>query len=290
MNYQKACKILGISEGATVETIRKQYKLMALKFHPDKNKSPNANAEYQEIKEAHDFLMKDSSQPVSWSASVASFFETLYNNEHLQKRVFHPLLIKIVETCETEIFEKMDARRAQKIYAVLLKYRDYLHLSAEFMDRVLEIISKKEVISEIIILNPNLEDLFNQSVYRLKVGDETCLVPLWHSELIYEKHNLQVQCEPELPANVQLDEYNNLHVWLKYEIRELWGKETVDFSLGDRVFQIRVDSLKISREQFLVLENRGIPVANEKDIFSVAQNSDIYAHIEICLRKPTVSL
>ena len=290
MNYQKACKILGISEGATVETIRKQYKLMALKFHPDKNKSPNANAEYQEIKEAHDFLMKDGSQPVSWSASVASFFETLYNNEHLQKRVFHPLLIKIVETCETEIFEKMDARRAQKIYAVLLKYRDYLHLSAEFMDRVLEIISKKEVISEIIILNPNLEDLFNQSVYRLKVGDETCLVPLWHSELIYEKHNLQVQCEPELPANVQLDEYNNLHVWLKYEIRELWGKETVDFSLGDRVFQIRVDSLKISREQFLVLENRGIPVANEKDIFSVAQNSDIYAHIEICLRKPTVSL
>lgn len=273
-----------------METIRKQYKLMALKFHPDKNKSPNANAEYQEIKEAHDFLMKDGSQPVSWSASVASFFETLYNNEHLQKRVFHPLLTKIVETCETEIFEKMDARRAQKIYAVLLKYRDYLHLSAEFMDRVLEIISKKEVISEIIILNPNLEDLFNQSVYRLKVGDETCLVPLWHSELIYEKHNLQVQCEPELPANVQLDEYNNLHVWLKYEIRELWGKETVDFSLGDRVFQIRVDSLKISREQFLVLENRGIPVANEKDIFSVAQNSDIYAHIEICLRKPTVSL
>lgn len=267
-----------------METIRKQYKLMALKFHPDKNKSPNANAEYQEIKEAHDFLMKDGSQPVSWSASVASFFETLYNNEHLQKRVFHPLLIKIVETCETEIFEKMDARRAQKIYAVLLKYRDYLHLSAEFMDRVLEIISKKEVISEIIILNPNLEDLFNQSVYRLKVGDETCLVPLWHSELIYEKHNLQVQCEPELPANVQLDEYNNLHVWLKYEIRELWGKETVDFSLGDRVFQIRVDSLKISREQFLVLENRGIPVANEKDIFSVAQNSDIYAHIEICMQ------
>ena len=284
MNYQKACKILGVSESATVETIRKQYKLMALKFHPDKNKSPNANAEYQEIKEAHDFLMKDGSQPGSWSASVASFFETLYNNEHLQKRVFHPLLTKIVATCEAEIFEKMDARRAQKIYAVLMKYRDYLHLSAEFMERVLEIISKKEVISEIIILNPNLEDLFNQSVYRLKVSDdETCLVPLWHAELVYEKHNLQVQCEPELPANVQLDEYNNLHVWLKYEIRELWGKDVVDFSLGDRVFQIRVDLLKIKREQFLVLENQGIPVANEKDIFSVAQNSDIYAHIEICM-------
>jgi hypothetical protein len=70
---------------------------------------------------------------------------------------------------------------------------------------------------------------------------------------------------------------------LKYEICELWGKDVVDFSLGDRMFQIRVDSLKIKREQFLVLENQGIPIANEKDIFSIVENSDIYAHIEICM-------
>ena len=169
MNYQKACKILELTDTVDTETIRKQYKMMALKFHPDKNKSQNANAEYQEIKEAHDFLMNksDFSQHGSWSASVASFFETLYNNQHLQKRVFHPLLMKIIGTCETEIFEKMDARRAQKVYEILLKYRDYLHLSQQFLDKVREIIQKKteitEKIEEIIILNPNLDDLFNQS-------------------------------------------------------------------------------------------------------------------------------
>lgn len=286
MNYQKACKILELTDTVDTETIRKQYKMMALKFHPDKNKSPNANAEYQEIKEAHDFLMDDKnnfSQPGSWSSSVASFFETLYNNQHLQKRVFHPLLMKIIGTCETEIFEKMDARRAQKVYEILLKYRDYLHLSQQFLDKVCEIIeSKTATITEIIVLNPNLDDLFNQSVYKLKVGEnDCCLVPLWHSELIYDKHNLQVQCEPELLENVQLDEYNNVHIFMKYTIGELWTKNMIEFKLGSHTFEIRVDLLRFKREQYVVLEKKGIPVPNTANIFSVREISDIYVHIEI---------
>ena len=288
MNYQKACKILELTDTVDTETIRKQYKMMALKFHPDKNKSQNANAEYQEIKEAHDFLMNksDFSQHGSWSTSVASFFETLYNNQHLQKRVFHPLLMKIIGTCETEIFEKMDARRAQKVYEILLKYRDYLHLSQQFLDKVCEIIQKKteitEKIEEIIILNPNLYDLFNQSVYKLKVGEnDYCLVPLWHSELIYDKHNLQVQCEPELPENMQLDEYNNVHIWLKYSICEIWPKNMIEFVLGSHKFEIQVESLRLKKEQYLVLEKKGIPVPNGANIFSVQEISDIYVHIEL---------
>ena len=126
-----------------------------------------------------------------------------------------------------------------------------------------------------------MDDLFNQSVYKLKVGEnDYCLVPLWHSELIYDKHNLQVQCEPELPENVQLDEYNNVHIFMKYIIGELWSKNIIEIKLGSQTFEIQVETLRIKREQYVVLEKKGIPVPNSVNIFSVLEISDVYVHIE----------
>lgn len=52
-------QILGLSEGATIEQVRKAYKLYAQKLHPDKHKNDKFfEDKFKEIKEAHDFLIE----------------------------------------------------------------------------------------------------------------------------------------------------------------------------------------------------------------------------------------
>ena len=326
MNYQRACETLLINpKDISLEVIRKQYKLMALKYHPDKNSADDAVDVYREIKEAHDYLIagisgfqgcdsesecdsesgfqesgcdsedEDSNlqfastiyQKIKESSSyigiAASFIETLYNNKTFQKHIFHPILMRILLGCEEkglQLFETMDKPRAQKVFAIISLYRDAFHISDAFLEKAQQILDLKtdnlEVVKERVILNPNLDDLYNQSVFKLHTS---VLVPLWFSELIYEKENIIVECIPELPEHITLDEHNNIHVRLSYLISDVWKKDILEVSVGTRIFTILTRDLKLMNYQIFAHLRAGIPVPNEKNIFKTDHLSNVIIHV-----------
>lgn len=56
MEYKDYYKILGVSRDASEEEIKKAYRRLARKYHPDVNKSPDAEERFKEINEAYEVL------------------------------------------------------------------------------------------------------------------------------------------------------------------------------------------------------------------------------------------
>ena len=59
MKYQEACRIfeLEVNHDCNESELKRKYKRLSLRYHPDKNPSPDACLEFQQLQDAYDILL-----------------------------------------------------------------------------------------------------------------------------------------------------------------------------------------------------------------------------------------
>ena len=311
MDYKRAFEIMEIdlsitnSNDVSLEYLKRQYRKLILKNHPDKNgNTPESNERFQNIHEAYQYLKKeivhfklrqedyeeDSDDYVDTQSSL--YFDILSN---FMKTVFEgtytDVLSKIVndiinagKKISVKLFDDLDKDTALNIYTFLSNNRSVLHLTQEVLDSIREIVVKKYDNVEVYNLNPSINDLFNNNLYKLYVNNELFLVPLWHNESYFECSGCEiiVICEPELPPGVTIDDDNNLHVDFNvYDVRDaLFNQHSLPICIGEKVFSIQIDNLYMKREQYYRIKNAGLSRI-KKDIYDVSEKMDIIVKIHI---------
>jgi hypothetical protein len=310
MNYKLACETLGINGDIpiTEEVLKKQYRINALRNHPDKSSAPDATSRFQQINTAYQYLLKDlhfmsideydidddteteDNEDInvtnSYASILMSFVKNIVKNDVPNNKIYHIILQKISNMCEKkalEMVEKIDKNVLIKVYEIIQNYRETLHFSTDFINKIKEVINKKIEKDECIILNPTLDDLFENNLYKLTENGNIYYIPLWHHELIYDNlgSDMYVKCVPILPEHISIDSHNNIHIELKYNIRELWGKTFIEFHLGKNTFSIFTENLKLKEKQTIVLQNQGISIINLDNIFDISKKSNIVVYINL---------
>uniref|UniRef100_A0A3Q7JEV9 J domain-containing protein n=1 Tax=Solanum lycopersicum TaxID=4081 RepID=A0A3Q7JEV9_SOLLC len=76
--------ILGLEKGCSVEEIRKSYRKLSLKVHPDKNKAPGSEEAFKKVSKAFKCLSDDDSRRQYDQTGLAEDFE--YNQQHNVRR------------------------------------------------------------------------------------------------------------------------------------------------------------------------------------------------------------
>ena len=137
-------------------------------------------------------------------------------------------------------------------------------------------------------LNPSINDLLNNNLYKLHINGELFLVSLWHNESYFDGSGCEiiVICEPELPENILIDEDNNVIIEriidMNKDIRNMILNDYfICVHLGNQEFKIPISNLYMKKEQTYRIKNAGLSKI-KKDIYDISEKTDIIVNITFC--------
>lgn len=284
LKYEEACEILDINiENISQEYIKKQYRIKALQYHPDKNSSSSANEEFIRVNNAYEYLIKtqNNDRNKSYSEIFSDFIENsnlFHNNENYN--IINTIFNNIILECEDKtlsFLSNVNKHNLSIIINIIKKYKSIFIFNDELINRLDELYSNKSNNEEHIVLNPLIDDLLEDNVYKFQCDKNQFIIPLWHSELYFTESNKEyhIYCNPLLPNNISLDNNNNIIISIRENIKNTFDKEKYYFNIGKQVYHIDNHLIKMLSYQEIILKNKGISKINSSNILNNKNRGDI---------------
>ena len=304
MNLSNALDILDIHHysDVNIQYLKKKYYKLALENHPDKNgNTDESNEKFKQINEAYHYLKreiihtnsymepdKEEEQSFSYGNGYSEFLQlfisTFFQGNYTE--IFSTILKDIISGCTKitlKLFEHLDKEKSMDVYSFLSKHKKIFRLNQDILEQVKNIVLEKCKEDELYILNPSIDDLFENNVYKLFIDGQLYLVPLWHNECYFDgpKGDIIVKCVPNLPNYISIDEDNNIIVdlYIPFEF-SLLEQKTISLNLGKKQLLIPIHELFIKKTQIVLLSRQGITIIND-DIYDLTQKSDIFVKIHL---------
>ena len=293
MDLNYALELLELKTPYTKKELRKQYFKKALMYHPDKNRDENSKNQFSEIKDAYTFLEYylindniDENIPPdtdNYLFIIEKFIKMVTIVDFNSVKEIIQLLYQNCQHISISTFERIDKSNALKLYAYINQYSDLLSIDEDILQKFREIIKEKIANDELVILNPSLDNLLDSEIYILNHCEETYYIPLWHDEVTYDngEHTLIVKCIPQLPSHIYIDEFNNIHINIKTSIQKALDNKKIVFNIGNKVFEIETNELKIIKQQTHIIKNKGISSININDSYDGNKKCDIIINVEL---------
>lgn len=293
MNYELAIEILNIKSDFTNNELKKAYYSHSLKYHPDKNSSEDAADKFRDGKLAFEFLKISKNIPNTEDDNVSSYkklfskcMQYLIPELDNDDKFINNTLKILLDSCKSvtlKIIEKMNKVRAIQVYNYLTKYKEIFNIDETLNNEILDIINKKIASDNIIILNPNINDILEDKIYKYSLNDKEYYIPLWHTEVTYDisGNDLILRCIPELDENLHIDNDNNIHINISGSLKKIFIDKEITFKIGEKIFKIASKELKIQEKQVYTIKKSGILIAHYDDLYSTLSRGDIIVYLTL---------
>ena len=181
----------------------------------------------------------------------------------------------------------MDRETSLYVYNFIIKYKDLFHLNDSILNTVREIILEKFKDIQIFTLNPSIDDLFENNVYKLEYNSKLYFVPLWHGEVYFDADTTSsdvkeiiVKCMPELPDHISIDENNHLYINVNIKFGlSLLKEKTTTILVGKKRYDIPNEDLYCKQNQLYIFKNSGISQIDEHDMYNIKKKGDVVVRI-----------